>query len=54
MQPINLIKIYYWDKRNDGHLNKSGKKNAVFELDIKSSLFLIGILSASRTWYLFF
>ena len=53
MQPIKMIMIYYWDKRNGGHLEHV--KNESFELETSNQgFFFIVIISAARIWYLFF
>ena len=36
MQRINMIMIYYWDKRNGGHMEHASQKYIIWVWDIKS------------------
>ena len=39
MWPVNMMMIYYWGKRNGGHLEHVLKKNASFELETSNQSF---------------
>ena len=53
MQPINMIMIYYWNKHNGAHLEKS-YKNAFSELEISNQCFFNCYYISFQDMQLFF